>query len=119
MFYLSIVGFVAAVGQFLGVIVATATAGGSPTLNIGFGFTASAAAIVVGIMAWIVRKVVSGEVVPLPIHELVEKQQREIDLLVIRAEKAEADAADAKALLQRNVESLGLVNDFLRRAPRT
>jgi len=117
---LVVVGLVVAVGQLLGVVyTAVASSGSSPTLNIGFGFTASAAAIVVGIMAWIVRKVVSGEVVPLPISQLVQTQQDLINKLDARAESAESDKELMAKLVEGSTQAMFAVNDWLRRQPRT
>lgn len=46
----------------------------SPQNPVGIIFTGSAATVVVTVMAWIVRKVVSGEVVPIPIKQLLDAQ---------------------------------------------
>ena len=69
---------------------------------------------VIGVMAWIVKKVVSGEMVPLPIRTLTEtmqtvvaKQDKIIDQLMVERQ-------DHKEMIRSNTEAQFAVHEIVR-----
>lgn len=113
---LAVLGLFAAIAQVLGTLVLAGAAAG-PSITVAF--TASAASIVVGVMAWIVRKVVSGEVVPLKIGDLVNKQQEVIDMLKADRDAFKQERSELAELVKGSTEAQFAMRDFLRQSQRS
>lgn len=111
-FSLPIVGLL---GLFLGAggNLMLAAAAGDPS-SIGVVITGGGAGVVVSVMAWIIKKVVSGELVPVPISEVIksgverdQKLDRIIELLM-------NDRNELKAQSKLSTEANFAVYEFLR-----
>lgn len=76
-----------------------------------------AAIIVILMMAWLMYKTTSGEIVPLAVHELVAKQERHISLLeeqnAVLKKAREFDRAELLELIKRGTEGLKSVYLFM------
>lgn len=102
---------IAAVASIPSFILAQATNDGNP---LGIIFTGSAATVVVTVMAWIVRKVVSGEVVPIPIKELLESQKISNANQERILERLLEERNENKAMIRASTEAQFAIHEYLR-----
>lgn len=108
--YLGVVGFGVATAAASSLI---ANAGNGvpaiPAVGVGTGATAVAS------LAWyIAKKLLSGEITPLPITELVESNKRIIEALEKRDASAAAEKAELRAIVKASTEAQFAIHDFLR-----
>lgn len=90
-----------------------AVADGGAT-SVGVVVTGGGAGVVVSVMAWIVKKVVSGEVVPIPIKALLdamEERDRKTEQLL---EQLCAERSEHKDMIRSSTEANFAVYEYLR-----
>lgn len=100
--------FVAAVPSFF---LAAEAGGSSPVTTISLG---TGATVVVTVMAWIVRKVVAGEVVPVPIAELLDAQKQQAEDTKKILDRLLEDRQEQRNMVRAGTEANFAVYEFLR-----
>jgi hypothetical protein len=82
--------------------------------SIGVVVTGGGAGVVVSVMAWIVKKVVSGELVPIPISKLIEagaNRDQKLDKII---ELLMGDRTEQKIMVRQATEANFAVYEYLR-----
>lgn len=105
---LGFTAFVAAIPSFF---LAAETGGSNPITTISLG---TGATVVVTVMAWIVRKVVAGEVVPVPIAELLEAQKKQAEDTKKILDRLLEDRQEQRNMVRAGTEANFAVYEFLR-----
>ena len=97
-----------------GIIGAAWTLAATEPNAIGAAVTGAGATAAVGAVIWIARKVIAGEVVPMPIKQLTEQQASQNALLTrIVQEQQEAKRID-REILRENTQALYGVREYIR-----
>lgn len=112
MFTLPIVGLVGLIAGAGGNLILAAAAGDPG--SVGVVITGGGAGVVVSVMAWIIKKVVSGELVPIPISKLIEagvERDQKLDRLI---ELLTNDRTELKAQSRQATEANFAVYEYLR-----
>lgn len=91
--------------------ILAASHGSSPITTISLG---TGATVVVTVMAWIVRKVVAGEVVPVPIAELLEAQKKQAEDTKKILDRLLEDRQEQRNMVRAGTEANFAVYEFLR-----
>lgn len=104
----SLIATIAAIPSFF---LAAETGGANPVTTISLGVGATT---VVTVMAWIVRKVVAGEVVPVPIAELLEAQKTTSQKQDRILEQLLAERVEYRNMVRGSTEANFAVYEFLR-----
>lgn len=105
----SIVGLIAGAGGNL----LLAAAAGDPG-SIGVVITGGGAGVVVSVMAWIIKKVVSGELVPIPISKMIEAgatRDQKLDKII---ELLMGERGEQKLIVRQATEANFAVYEYLR-----
>lgn len=111
------VGFIGVMGQFFGLLLAQGSGGDSaPAISVVL--TGAGATTVVGVMAWVVKKVVSGEMVPLPIRNLIEQMTSIIETQNRLIERKEAELLELRELVRSGTEAQFAMHEHLRAVSR-
>ena len=106
------IGILAAVGQFGAWALLAVT--DAPVNTINLAFTGVGATAVVSVMAWIVKKVVSGEVGPVPIQNLLAENKAIIGRLDRRNDELEKENKELRELIRSGTEAQFAMHEYLR-----
>ncbi len=106
----SVIAFLASIPSFF---LAAETGGSNPITTISLG---TGATVVVTVMAWIVRKVVAGEVVPVPIADLLEAQKTQAADTKKILDRLLEDRQEQRNMVRAGTEANFAVYEFLRSA---
>lgn len=108
--FLAFVNFGVVTAAVSGVIMATSNGVPAiPAVGVGTGATAVAS------LAWyIAKKLLSGEITPLPITTLIGKMEDLIDRLEKNEEVSRADRAEMRDIVKASTEAQFAIHEFLR-----
>ncbi len=95
-----------------------AQVGDEPVSTINLAFTGVGATTVVGVMAWIVKKVVSGEVGPIPIQTLIDKMDAIITRLGREDERRSVENTELREIVRMATEAMFAMHEHLRTVSR-
>lgn len=83
-----------------------------PAILTGTGATAA-----VSLAVYISKKLLSGEITPLPITTLIDKMERQIERQEQREERERADRAELRDLIKQATQAQFAIHEYLRGAP--